>query len=261
MLLNYLRDVVKFTTKLGAHSIKISGEDGNVTVEGSDENKTVVIKGKFLKPLNDLDGVCGLGDLEWLSNYVTAYKNKDDEATAVRKEKTYSQEIVDDDGNVVVDDNGEPKMESVTKDVIEEIHFARGTTMKNQYRVMDLRLLPEQPKFGGLPWNIEIEPSKHAIDLMSTQAGFGAENTFSVTVEDGTLYLVFGNTAIIEFAYDVEGEMSKPWKWETKRILDVLKLSNDAECKMFFSDKGALQITLNTGLAEYNYIMPAKAAN
>lgn len=260
MLINYLRDIVKYTTKLGASSIKITGIDGDIVIEGSDENnKSVVIKGRLLKSFDDFNGVCGLSDLEWLSNYVNAYKHKDDTATIMRKDRTYSQEIIDNDGNIVLDDNGEPKMESVTKNVIEEIHFKRGTQMKNQYRVMDLRLLPDQPKFAGLPWDVEIEPTKHAIDMLSTQSGFGAEDTFSVTVDDGTLYLTFGGTAVIEFAYDVEGEITKPWKWEAKRILDILKLSSDAECKMFFSDKGALQITLNTGLSEYNYIVPAKA--
>jgi len=260
MILNYLRDIVKYTTKLGANSVKISGDNGVVTVEACDEtNKTVVIKGTLIKPSPDLEGICGLSDLEWLTSYVNAYKHKDDVATVIRKEKTFNQQMNDSDGNALVDENGEVKTESITKNMIEEIHFARGTQMKNQYRVMDTRLLPEQPKFGGLPWAIEIEPTKQAIDLLSTQSGFGVETEFGVVTDENTLYLTFGSSAVIEFAYDVEGTLDKPWRWETKRVLDILKLSNDAECKMGFSDKGAMQITLNSGLAEYNYIVPAKA--
>lgn len=260
MLLNYLRDIVKYTTKLGINSIRITGDNGNVTIEGSDEtNKSVVIKGKFLKPFDDFDGLCGLDNLEWLSNYTNAYKHNNDVATIVRIDKPISQHIVDDDNNIVIDENGEPKMETVTKNIIEEIHFARGSQMKNQYRVMDTRLLPDEPTFSGLPWNVVIEPTKQAIDLLSTQVGFGVENLFGIEIEDDTLYLSFGLTGNIEFAYDVEGEIKKPWKWETTKILDILKLSSDAECIMSFSDKGALQITLNTGLSEYNYIIPAKA--
>lgn len=260
MLLDYLRDMVKYTSRLGFNTLELNGENGIITIEGSDENnKTLVLKGKFLKPVTELNGRCGFGNVEWLSNYVNAYDHKDDTAIIVRKDATVSVEVRDDDDNIVMDASGEPKMKSVTQNVIEEIIFERGTQMKNEYRVMDVRMLSDQPKFGGLPWDIEIEPTSHAIDLLATQAGFGVENHFGIIVDDKTLYLTFGKTAVIEFAYDVEGEISKPWEWDVKKILDVLKLSSGAKCSMHFSDRGALQITLNSGLAEYNYIIPAKA--
>jgi len=260
MLLNYLKDLVAHTSGLGINSIKITGDGKTAQIEGSDEtNKTLVIKGKFLKDVPEFEGLCGLGDLEWLTNYVNAYQHRDDAATIVREDKTYPQTVVDDNGNDVLDNNGEPETKQVTNNVITEIHFKRGTQMKNEYRVMGLQALPAQPKFSGLNWDIEIEPTKRAIDLLSTQAGFGVEKFFGVIIDDGTMYLSFGNTAMIEFAQEVEGDITRAWTWEIKKVLDVLKLSSDAECTMCFSDKGALQITLNTGLAEYNYIIPAKA--
>ena len=260
MLLNYLKDLVAHTSGLGINSIKITGDNNNVTIEGSDEvNKTLVIKGKFLKNVPEFKGVCGFGELEWLTNYVNAYKHKDDTATVIREDRTYRQVITDDNGNAVLDDKGNPETESVTNNVITEIHFKRGTQMKNEYRVMDLRILPEQPKFSGLPWDVVIEPTNRSIDLLATQAGFNVEKFFGVTIDDSTMYLTFGNTAMVEFAYDVDGEITRAWTWELKKVLDVLKLSSDAECTMSFSNKGALQVTLNTGLAEYNYIIPAKA--
>lgn len=260
MLLNYLKDLVAHTSGLGINSIKITGDGTNAIIEGSDEtNKTLVIKGKFLKEVPEFEGVCGFNELELLTNYVNAYKHRDDTAVIVREDRTYPQVVTDDDGNDVLGDNGEPETESVTNNVITEIHFGRGTQMKNDYRVMDLRVLPTQPKFGGLPWDVVVEPTKRGIDLLSTQAGFNAEKFFGLTVDDGTMYLTLGATGVIEFAYDVDGDITRAWTWEIKKVLDVLKLSSDAECTMSFSDRGALQITLNTGLAEYNYVIPAKA--
>ena len=188
MLLDYLRDMVKYTSRLGFNSLEINGENGVITIEGSDENnKTLVLKGKFLKPVPELEGKCGLGNMEWLSNYVNAYDHKDDVATVVRKDATVSVAVRDDNNNVVKDSSGEPKMKTVTQNVVEEIIFERGTQMKNEYRVMDVRMLSDQPKFGGLPWDIEIEPTSHAIELLSTQTGFGVENHFGLLVDEKTL--------------------------------------------------------------------------
>ena len=81
MLLDYLRDMVKYTSRLGFNTLELNGEDGVITIEGSDENnKTLVLKGKFLKQVPELNGRCGLGNVEWLSNYVNAYDHKDDTA-------------------------------------------------------------------------------------------------------------------------------------------------------------------------------------
>lgn len=264
MLINYLQDLVKFTTGLGVNHIKVSGENGSVTVEGTkDANKTLVIKGKFLKPVSEFDGVCGLSDLEWLTNYVNAYKIKGDTATVVRKDITVFENVVDNNGNLVFNEDGNPEQRSITKNLIEEINFKRSTQpkMNNVYRVMNVRMIEDQPKFGGIDWDVEIEPTTKSIEVFATQAGFGVEKYFSaITNEDGTLIFNFGKSASIDFAYDVEGELGREWSWEIKPVLDILKLSSVAECSMHFSStKGALQLTLNTGLAEYNYIMPAKA--
>ena len=74
MLLNYLKDLVAHTSGLGINSIKITGDGTTAIIEGSDEtNKTLVIKGKFLKDTPEFEGVCGFNELELLTNYVNAY--------------------------------------------------------------------------------------------------------------------------------------------------------------------------------------------
>ena len=92
------------------------------------------------------------------------------------------------------------------------------------------------------------------------QAGLSVEKFFGVQVEDNDMFLTFGGTGKIKFASDVDGTIVKAWTWEIQRVSDILKLSSEAECVMSFSDKGVLKITLNTGLSEYNYILPARAA-
>ena len=258
MLLNYLRDLVKFTAGLGINAVKVTGTDGDVVVAGSDDtNKSLVIRGHFLNKVPDFEGTCGLGDLEYLSKYVNAYKDKDDKATVTRKEREVTEEVLDDNGEPVMQ-NGEPVTQTVTKNVIETIIFQRDKISTNEYRVMDLRLLDKNQKIANIPWSVTIVPTQQAINLFAMQASLSVEKSFGVTIEDNEMFLTFGNTGKIRFATDVE--IVKAWTWEIQRVSDILKLSSEAECVMDFSDKGILKITLDTGLSEYSYMIPARSA-
>jgi hypothetical protein len=42
-------------------------------------------------------------------------------------------------------------------------------------------------------------------------------------------------------------------------VLSILKIADVNNTKMSFSDDGLLQITLDSGLATYKYIIPAQA--
>lgn len=263
-MLSQLRDLVKHTSNLGVDIIKLTGdEDGNIKIEGMDADKSLVIKGKFLKQLPEFKGVSGLGNLDWLSGYVNIYKEKDDKVVIKRNLRTVSIETKDDDGTTLTDSNGNIIYNKIEEEVIEEICFSRKTpAVKNSYRVVDRRVIPEQYNFHGADWDVVIIPTKQAIDMLSQQAAIGFETSFGVKTNNRILFLTFGDSSSLgefEFATDVEGELLKPWIWDIAKVLSVLKFAENAECKMSFLDKGALQITLNTGIGEYNYIMPAKA--
>jgi hypothetical protein len=57
------------------------------------------------------------------------------------------------------------------------------------------------------------------------------------------------------FAADVEGKLTKPWSWPVAPITAILGLNGDKTIK--FSDEGAAMLTVDSGIAEYNYIIPA----
>lgn len=263
-MLNELRDLVKYTSNLGIGVIKLTGDkDGITQIEGVDNDKSLVIKGKFLSSLPELEGTSGLSNLDWLSGFVNIYREKNDTIEVIRNDRTTLVEVRDDDDNPVLDINGVVKQEKVTQNVLEEIKFVRPTPrMVNVYRVVDQRMIPEQYNFRGSEWDVIIEPTKQSIDLLSLQASVGYEQFFGVKTENNVLYFTFGETgsqAELEFATNVSGELTKAWVWDITQVLSILKLSEKAECTMSFLDMGALQITLETGLAVYNYILPAKA--
>ncbi len=263
MLLNSLRDLTRHTSGLDIDMIKIIGDDGSVAFEGINDDKTVVLKGSFMKDVPELQGTFGLSQLEYLTKCVNEYKQKDDSIDVVRIEKTFSVPAKDDDGAEIHTDNGEPVYDKVTEMIMEKLVFSRKSPkMVNQYRVLDRRMITDQPSFKGAEWDVVITPTSQAINSLAIQAGMGVEEYFGVKTEDNVLYLTFGDTssqAIVEFAHNVEGEITRSWIWGVAPVLNVLKMSDSADCTMSFLDKGALQITLETGLAKYNYIMPAKA--
>ncbi len=263
-MLNYLRDLVKNTGNLDVQIIKITGDsDGKVNIEGMDEGKTIVVKGKFLKDIPEFEGTFGLSNLGDLSGYLNICQGPSAKMEIVRENRTFSTVAKDDDGQPILDGDGNPTHEDVTENVIAKFDFKVGAKkMVNPYRTVDKRMIPDQYNFLGANWDIEFEPSQTSIDDLTKQASIGFTETFGVKTEDGDLYVVLGDPedpASFVFAEDVDGEMKNSWLWDLGKVLNILKLSSNAECTMSFLDKGVLQITLNTGLAEYNYILPAKA--
>ena len=59
------------------------------------------------------------------------------------------------------------------------------------------------------------------------------------------------------FARNVDGELKQNWSWPLHQVLSILKLGMSGACVMNISDQGALQISIDSGLAVYNYILPA----
>ena len=110
-------------------------------------------------------------------------------------------------------------------------------------------------------WDVSFEPTQQGINDFSMQSSFNVEKFFSVNVENDNMYFVFGQSGKIEFATNIGGVLSNTLTWEIKRVFDILKMSSDAECSMSFSDKGVLKITLNSGLAEYGYMLPARSGS
>jgi Cu2+-containing amine oxidase len=51
------------------------------------------------------------------------------------------------------------------------------------------------------------------------------------------------------------GALKRAWAWPVKQVIGILDLTGDKVMRI--SDDGAAQITVNSGIAEYNYILPA----
>ena len=117
-------------------------------------------------------------------------------------------------------------------------------------------------KFRGVTWHVEVNPTVAAVQRFQFQAGANPEHTtFLAKTDGGNLKFTFGDQSShggeFIFAQNVTGSLNKNWSWPVLQVLSILKASDVNNCKMSISNEGALQITLDSGLATYKYIIPA----
>ena len=110
-------------------------------------------------------------------------------------------------------------------------------------------------------WNVEITPTVQNIQRLKYQAGANSEETTFVAKTDGTkLKFFFGDHSShagdFVFQDGVTGTLGKGWNWPVGAVIGILGLAGDKSLKI--SDEGVMQITVDSGIAEYNYLLPAQ---
>jgi hypothetical protein len=93
---------------------------------------------------------------------------------------------------------------------------------------------------------------------MQAQAN-SEEIVFKTKTEDGHLKFMFGDHSShagdFVFQHDVGGQLKKQWSWPVLQIISILGLVGNKRMKI--SDDGVMQITVDSGLGVYTYIIPA----
>jgi len=145
------------------------------------------------------------------------------------------------------------------------IHFENEAgDFENDYRFMNKQIIDEKlktVKFKGASWDVVVEPSMASIQRMKFQSMAHAEETvFTVRTEGNSLVFSFGDASqhagSFVFQTDITGTLKHAWAWPVAQVQAVLNL--DGKVTMSISDQGAMQLTVDSGLAEYNYILPAQ---
>jgi hypothetical protein len=147
------------------------------------------------------------------------------------------------------------------------LHFENsGKDFKNDYRFMNTEIINEKlktVKFRGVKWDVEVTPSMASVQRFAFQAAANNEHvTFLAKTDGDKLKFTFGDAAShggeFIFATGVTGNLNKGWTWPVAPVLAILKAADVNNTTMSLSNEGALQITLDSGLAVYKYIIPAQ---
>jgi hypothetical protein len=237
-----LQDLIEHTHGLGVIDlIKIVGTTTETKIAAVAEDKTVIVEGSFKSPNVEFVGTFGMPNLGKLKT-ILGFDDYDEHAKI----------------NVTrVDRNGVSTPEA--------IHFeTKDKSFVNDYRFMLEAIVNEKVKsvlFKGATWNVEFNPTVAGIMRLKKQASANSEETTFITkVENGDVKVYFGDPSThsgnFVFHSRVTGSLTRSLQWPVKQIIDILSLSGDKTMRI--SDQGVAEITVDSGLATYRYLIPAQ---
>ena len=238
-----LQDVVAHTHSLGfLNLVKVSSDDATTNIESKAEDRSVIMSAVTKNKVGEFTGVFGMPNLDKLALHLKCPEYQKDSKIEVKSAER----------------NGET--------VPTHIHFENATgDFQNDYRFMNKQIIEEKlktVKFKGASWDVEFSPSMASIQRMKFQSLAHSEETvFSVKSEGTNLMFNFGDASThagqFVFETNANGELKHSWSWPVAQVQAILGL--DGKLSMKISDQGAMQITVDSGMTEYNYILPAQS--
>jgi hypothetical protein len=239
-----LQDLIQNTLGLGGIDlIKVTGTATETTVNAAAEDRTVIMSSKFKAPIPGFAGVFGMPNL----NKVKTILGFTDE----------------------YDENAKITVTTQNRDGVDQpvgIHFEnKNGDFVNDYRLMAKAIVEEKVKnvvFKGATWNIDFEPTIAGITRLKKQASVhGEETTFTTALTNNNLVISFGDVAThsgnFTFHGGLTGSFSRSLQWPVKQFLAIMDLPGDK--RIYISDQGVMRITVDSGIAEYEYLLPAQS--
>lgn len=236
-----LLDIIQHTSALGVDLIKVTGTDTETVINAIAEDKSVIVTGTFKTPHPEFIGVFGMPNLGKLKTILSFDEYNETSKITMTK--------VNRDG---VDTPDSIHFETVDKSFI------------NDYRLMPRTIVEDKVgnvAFKGATWNVDFEPTVANILRLKKQASANSEEATFMTKVDGTdLKIYFGDPSThsgnFVFQSNVSGSLASKWNWPVQAVISILSLPGDKKYRI--SDKGASEIIVDSGLAVYQYLLPAK---
>jgi hypothetical protein len=237
-----LQDVVAHTHALGFLSlVKVTNEEGT-QIDSMAEDRSVILSATTHNSVAEFVGTFGMPNLDKLALHLKNPEYKDNAKIEV----------------VQAERNGET--------VPTHIHFENAAgDFQNDYRFMNKAIIEEKlktVKFKGANWDVTFQPSMASIARMKLMSAAHSEETvFTVKTEDNNLVFYFGDASThagsFVFEAGVSGSLSHSWSWPVAQVQAILNL--DGDVTMSISDQGAMQISVDSGMVKYDYILPAQS--
>lgn len=237
-----LHDIVQHTIGIGIDLIKVTGTDKSTEINAAAEDRSVILDVKFHQVIPEFVGLFGMPNLNKLKIILDIPEYKEDAKLSITKQQDPSGTLVP-----------------------SGIDFEnKAGDFKNNYRFMVANVVTEKlktVKFRGVSaWDIEVDPSVASIQRMRFQSQANSEETTFVAKANGNkLEFHFGDKSShagdFVFAQGISGKLTGDRLWPVGIFLTILNLPGDKMVR--FSDQGVSQITVDSGLALYNYTIPA----
>tara|TARA_B100000965_G_scaffold406409_1_gene445181 strand:+ start:795 stop:1523 length:729 start_codon:yes stop_codon:yes gene_type:complete len=237
-----LQDIVAHTHALGFLSlVKVTNEEGT-QIDSMAEDRSVILSAEAHSAVGEFESTFGMPNLDKLALHLKNPEyQKDAKIDVVKAER-----------------NGET--------VPTHIHFENAAgDFQNDYRFMNKAIIDEKlktVKFKGAQWQVTFAPSVASIARMKLMsAAHSEEPNFNVSTKDGNLIFAFGDQSThageFVFHHGIEGTLAHTWSWPVAQVQSILNL--DGNLTMSLSDQGAMQISVDSGMVKYDYILPAQS--
>jgi hypothetical protein len=237
-MFDHLKDIVQHTYGLGViNMLKVTGTDQTTVINAFDQaTKTVVLNAEFNAPIAEFVGVFGMPNLDRLNTILSIPEYKENAKITINKQ------------------NDEPS----------GVHFENKLgDFKNDYRFMSTAVINDQlknVKMKPVKWGVEVVPTALSIQKLKFQAMAHSDaTTFSSKTENGELKFFFGDHSSHAGSFTFAttgGTLTKQLNWPVAVVNSILSLPGDKEFKI--SDDGVAEITVDSGLAVYHYMLPAQ---
>lgn len=240
---DFLQDLVAHTHTLGVLPlVKVSAEDDYVVVDAMAEDRSVILSGKTHDPVNGLSSVFGMPNLNKLDLHLKCPEYKSDAVI-----------------NIVYDTRNDELVPT-------GLHFTNAAgDFQNDYRFMSREIIEAKVKKPKnkveIIYDIEFKPESANVQRLKFQAAAHTEETvFQVSTDDNNLVFSFGDASThagtFVFYTGIDYKLKNTWSWPVAQIISILNL--DGTITMRIADQGALQISVESGLATYTYTLPAQ---
>lgn len=237
---DYLLDLIQHTCSLGfIDLIKVTGTDVTTTINAVADDNTVIVQGVFHQPDPEFNGIYGMPNLNKLK---TILKFEDYNENAMIQ--------------MIRNQDGTPN----------SIHFqTQNNDFVNDYRLMSELIVKERVKsvkFAGATWNVQFEPKLQNIQRFKRQMQANSEESnFTLKQEGNDVKIYMGNVTThsgnFVFEPNVVGKVTKSWCWPVKQFISIMDLPGQKI--IHISDSPAMRITVDSGLANYEYMLPAQS--
>ena len=239
---DHLQDIVAHTHSLGfIELVKITGTDTETKLEAVANDRSVILSAHFNGIVPEFIGTFGMPNLNKLNTILNIPEYKENPRVSIVTQTKDKKEIP------------------------VGVHFENASgDFKNDYRFMSDEVVNDKLKtikFKGVNWDVDFVPTVVGIQRLKYQSQANSEeNTFIAKTDGGNLLFYFGDHSShagnFVFQSGVAGNLTKAWSWPINAAIGILSLPGDKTLKI--SDQGAAMITVDSGLVEYNYILPAQ---
>jgi hypothetical protein len=240
---DFLQDLVAHTHSLGfLPLVKVTASTKETKIESMAEDRSVILNATTHTPVDNLEGTFGMPNLNKLDLHLKCPEYKEGAGISIVKQNR----------------NGE--------DIPTGLHFQNATgDFENDYRFMNQDIINEKlksVKFKGSTWDVEFQPTVAAIQRLKYQAAAHTEESvFQVSTDGSNLVFSFGDASThagsFTFQSGITGKLKQTWSWPVNAVQSILALSGDITMRI--ADAGALGITIDSGTAVYEYILPAQS--